>query len=760
MEKINDKIAKISLEADGNIVGESFIIQPDKNLAGKLGVLFGVIEVYNTNDTFLDGFLSAISDLKTEYYLPPFNLERGVEKRFEEAIARANRRIFAAINQSVEEMDLRNISAAIGLFHDNKVYLSSAGRVKGLFYRRKKNHELLIIDILSGNGEARFRPEPEKMFANILSGELSKRDGLLLLNEEFLAVFSQKELGETILTNDAAEAAKIIDESLREKVGKKNYYAVAVGPTAEPAVEMSPEKPIPAPAAPMTAASAEETVSTRPFRDHTASAAAERVGAKQPISVIHTPPTRKAVPPQNSIDRLLITQVRTEKYLTPSLLPQWQKILLVMATAAKKSGLYLLSQFKALSADAMNLIADWKNKSAATAATKRISHPPITPIHPNPAPADKYMSRDMEKAGDTDSDFDQPDEEPANDAPLDPPADPPEILIEEIAMPPEKTPEAASVLSGRINSFINAKIENFLALKKGQKIILVLGLILIFLFSQSIVMIGRASDKPQTSASSNSGLAKQIEDQLNSAEAENIFNNERGAVAAIRKARELLTQIPDKRLNKALRADLQSKIDQTARTLQKINQLDEPVVSGDFSVNSDISQTVGLAKTGKIFWAFDNVSQSLYRLDPAGNKITTVTTSLPQIKNVAAIDDKNLVLLAADKTYYKFDIAKGASSKIKPGKDWFQLKVPANTSVLIDPLLASSTIAMSVASEGYSFFLDGINGRVVAIDKNGILKRQFYSPKFTGASALVAAYKEKKLWVFNAGKAYQADIDF
>lgn len=756
VEKDTNKLAKMSLEADGNVVGDSFIIQPDKTLTAKLGVIFGVIEIYHVNDAFLDGFLSAVNDLKTEYYLPPFNLERGVEKRFEEAISRANRRIYSAVNQSIEEIDLRNVSAAIGLFHDNKIYLSSAGRIKGLFYRRKKNDELLIIDILSGNGEARFRPEPEKIFANILSGELAKRDALLLINEEFLGVFSQKELGETVLANSAVDAIRLIDDSLREKIAKKNFYAVAVSANGEAVAE--------APLVAKNELPISSNVSTRPFRDNPA--LATTVGHIAGRVALDAQPPRTArpgVPTQQSIDRLLITQVRTEKYLTPSLLPQWQKILVITLATGKKYFFYLLRQSKKLAIFTAKKISELKNRAPKTkpAETIRPSTNPLIvasqyqelisnreiPIEEMPADASQAME------------FNQDDGpvEPIYSVNFESPevtTKQPEILIEELEVA-VKTPENG--WTGKINKLLNAQIEKFLDLKKIQQIVFVAGLILLFIFSQSVVVIGRASDTAGNGSTITDDLATQIEKQLINAEAQNIFNDEAGALQSIKKARELLAEIPDKRSTKTLKSDWQAKIDEMARKLQKIVLLDNPAVAADFQTGGT---QAGLAKTGASFWSYDNAGKAINRLDTASGKITLATTSLSGIARLTAMDDKNLILMGEGKIYYKYNIAEKTAVKFKPAKDYFQIKLPAIASPLIDPSLASSTIAMSATSETYSFFLDGVNGRVTIIDKNGILKRQYYSEKFQGAGALALAVKDKKIWVFADGKAYQVDLDF
>jgi len=669
-------MAKLALEADGNIVGESFIVQTDKNSAAKLGVIFGVIEAYNINDVFLDGFLNAVNDLKTEYYLPPCNTEQGVEKRFEEAICRANRRIFSAINQSAEEIDLRNLSAAIGLWHGNRVYLSSSGRVKALFFRRKKNQELFIIDILSGNGEARFRPEPERIFANILSGEISNRDALMLINEEFLGFFSQKELGEAVLANDAANAAKAISDSLLEKIAKKNFYAVIVTPE--------------------TKAELIEPESAKP--------AELRV---EPLASV-PPPKKNDIPTQQSIDRLLFTQVRTEKYLTPSLLPPWQKILLVSWAAAKNSLIFLGRRLKKYS----------------LAAAKSISERLRAEKFPQPKIVRNQTVTDENSIAS--SDYPQ-------------------------------TAKPAASMTEKINCFLNAQIVKYLQLKRGQKIILTAGLIFIFLFSQSIVMIGRSADDSQNS-NANGLLAKQIEAQLDNAEAQNIFNDELGALASLKQARELLTQMPDKRSTKALKAGLQDKIKATAASLQKIKYLDDPASVASFSADP-AADIVGLAQTGKILWAYDNAGQNLLRFDPADGQLAPIAVPLPPIKRLTAIDSNNLILLA-DGSYYKFNIADGSAAKTKPSKDWFQLKLPVGASPLIDPSLASSTIAMSTASGNLSFFLDNQAGRIVITDKNGVLKRQYYSAALAGAGAFAVSTEAKKIWFYRTGQAYQIDLDF
>ncbi len=756
MEGINIKTAKLALEADGNIIGDSFIVQPEKDLAKKLGVLFGIIEIYNINDTFIDGFLEAINDLKTEYYLPPHNLERGIEKRFEEALARANRRIQNALTQSIEEVDCRNISAVLGVIFENKIYISSTGRIKGLFSRRKKSSELMLFDILAGSQEKAFKPESEKIFANILSGELSEKDALIFINEEFLGYFAQNDLADITLSNPPTEALKIIDTTLKEKIAKKNFYAVALRPDilvestaleqiesqrqtkiSEPATSADAPLPLrhsPAPTMPPTP--------LPPTRVET-----QTLNHKVDQAVVRN------IKPQQSIDHLIYTQVKTEKYLTPSLMPNWQKILIIIWGGLKKFTGATIIQTKKFSLGLASVI----KARAAKIKIKPAAQPTITLNNSTPTvnPAPITISESIEAtineniAALDDHNYDQDTLQASST----------EVLVDEAAnLSPSISDQS---LTDHINRWLNRQIVIFLNFRRTQKIAIVAALVLLFVFSQSIVMIGRSTDQASGTGSGYDQIAKNIETQLNTAEAQNIFNDEAGALAAIKKAKELLATIPTKRSTNSLKQQLTDKINTTSYTLQRITYIADPKLLADFNKSQNLSELVGMARTAKVFWVFDNANRNLLRVDTLTDKLELRTSSLPTIKKLTAIDDKSLLLQAKSGDYYKYDVAKNSATKIsKPAKEYFLLKNPTTISPLVDPPLASSTIAMSSEVDNYNWFLDGQLGKLIVFDKAGVLKKQYAANQFVSSSAFAAQYKEKKAWIFKAGKIYQIDLDF
>jgi hypothetical protein len=254
-------------------------------------------------------------------------------------------------------------------------------------------------------------------------------------------------------------------------------------------------------------------------------------------------------------------------------------------------------------------------------------------------------------------------------------------------------------------------------------------------------------------------IAKQIEDQLNTAEAQNIFNDETGALAALKKSKELLASIPDKRSTKSLKQQLTDKINTVSYGIQRITYLEDPALLTDFSKNQTLANIAGLALTEKVFWGFDNTNKNLLRWDSLNSELETRASDLSNIDKLSAIENKNLILLTQSGEYYKYEISKDLATKIsKPAKDYFETKNPTTISPLLDPPLASSTIAMSIESSGYSLFLDSQLGKLIIFDKNGILKKQQASAKFVSSTAFSVSIKDKKGWIFNNGNIYQIDL--
>ena len=717
MDKKQIKIAKLAIEADGNIIGESFVAKPEKDLASKLGVLFGVIEMYNVDDNFSHKLLEAVSDLKTEFYLPPYGTQSTPEKRFEESLARANRRLFSAFSESIEPIDLRNINVTIGLSRKNEVYLSQIGHGKAFLFHRKKNWEMLVLDILSDEDRPAEKPNPEKLFSSVLSGAVGENDGLLVCNEEFLGYFSQNELARTIDEHAPDEALKYLGDQIREKVAKANFYAIAIKPEQK-------EKLL-----------------------------AEDISQSKPI-------TSKSGGTQTSINKLLNTRAETEKYLAPSMMPNWQKALIISGGWLKKAGSVAFAKTSVAAVAVAKLAKDKLNQSKANKKIERVQETEVTPIpqpeidsaNDNQEEEINYNDFPTEKAEEQfevnekiTSDFKVTEEIESIQSPTE--------KITHLATPAKPAKVSSGKISNLINDWINDQIVKFLSLKLSQRVVLALALVLLFLFSQSIVWIGRAEESSSNRISSNNKAAQEIQRLIDNAEAQNIFNDEVGAMASIKKARETLEEIPDRWGNKDLRRQLTEKIDSTYRRLQKITVLD----SSKELINLGEGNYIGLARTTGLLWCFNNSTKELVSIEESGSA-KRFASQIPDISKLSAIDDRYLAVLAQDNSFYRYEVPKDEAVKTKPGKDYFTVKYPTPSPLLDPPLTASSTIR-NISSGEYHYILDKDNGRIVILDKNGAIKKQYYSEKIKVANSLIANTKDKKLWFLSGSSIYEIDTE-
>ncbi|MFA5047745.1 MAG: hypothetical protein WC516_01750 [Patescibacteria group bacterium] len=675
MEGFNVKISKISLESNNSIIGEAFISKPDKELLKRLGCLMGIIELVDLPDNFIDGFIQIISDLKTEYYLPPFENDYAVEKRFEECLSRANRRINKLVNESIEAVDLSNINVLTCLSHQDKIFISQIGRNQAFLFHRKNRYNSLIIDILAQSGERRAKTNQEKMFSNIISGSISERDSVFFCNDFVLGYLSQNEISEIIAERNYYMAAQEIEKILTEQDQENNFYGLIIQPEQR-------EKII--------------TTSALSVADETESE--NYTPGPIPVRV-----AKPAVPSQHSINRLLNTQAKTERYLAPSLMPNWKKVLLLSGLYGKKISFFLgikIGQGSKIIGHLVVKLAKRTSKSLPASSGKQISSvpqktlPDKEPATETAAPIAPQLSKSPEiesKSSLTDPNDDKNSHIDQNQLDGDDATKP--LLYRSQTAEKKSAPATlspAKILGGlksvkfrqlfafkeyssighNLNIFINGRIEKFLNLRKIQQVLLIIAFILIFLFSESIVWIGRSAENQNRKYTLDTQTTvQQINDRINEAEAQNIFNDEVGAKASLKNAKDLLAKIPDKKKYRQIRNDLTAKINNLDQILQKIVYVDSLKEIVDLSKNNTVVQAVGLTKVGSNILAFDNNSQSLYSVTAAGQITAHNLPGISGITQLKALDAKNIVLFDGVQKFYKYNLDKKTATTTLVSKD-------------------------------------------------------------------------------------------
>ena len=773
-------ISKLNMDSgQDSAVGDVFVAQPKPELKNKLGTIIGLIELFAQPDEFVDKFFEIINDLETEYYLPPFDNEGGLEKRFEECLQRANRRINKIINDFIIEIELKNINSFIGLISKNRIYLSQIGKSNALLFHRRKRHDYVIVDIFSQTGEKITKINQEKMFSNIINGTISEKDNLFFCNDSVLEYVSQNELMEIMAETDPFSALKEIERVLKPENKNNNFYAIAIESTIKE-IEDKKELPI--------------------------------------ISNSYQTSLAAVITPQTSINKLISTQEDTEKYLVPSMAPNWKKIIILLVSGFKKAIELFLKYFPKVLTGLLVII-----KTAGHYCWKKI--PPLTETVREIISKKKKDNRFIrEPRIKRDESITKNPNEPAITTIQDEETD--EIWIvgkrpDHLKFGPNQT------LLQKMSDWLNSQLAKFMALSRLQQILLTAIIILVFFFSQSLVWQGQIQTSSEKTGVSE--LISQTEAALNNGEAQNIFNDEEGSKQSLTTAQKLMAQIPNSKKYSDIKDKLQKRIDELEKSLQKISYIDQPNIIADLANQNQEAASQSIAKLGNYIFAFDNQNQNIYKIDLV--KKQTIARQLPEnfsdVRKIAALDENNIIILndqgglyqysfennssqsvlTSNETIADFSIYSGKIYTLKPDKNqifkhfpvetgynsgsaWIKdgTNVKEATALAIDsgiyviynqgeikyllngraePIdftrtdleISSPRQIFSESTSNYLYILDQNNNRLVVLDKNnGNLKIQYTTKEFSDMKSMVIESQEKKIYLLADKKIYSIDI--
>jgi hypothetical protein len=216
-----------------------------------------------------------------------------------------------------------------------------------------------------------------------------------------------------------------------------------------------------------------------------------------------------------------------------------------------------------------------------------------------------------------------------------------------------------------ISNWVNRQIAKIVKFNKLQKTLLILAILLAFAFSESIVWMGQASSAKK-SPNDPTVIALQIEDKLNLAEAQIIFNDEAGAKDYLQQARDLFAKIPDKKKYQALRSELQTKMDKLSQIIQKISYLENPQLITDLS--SDNAQIKGLSIYNKTLFVYDNANKTLYQIDLDKKQLSrTITIQNLNVNKILSLDAKNLLILDGSGNLSKYTLKASSTDPLLSG---------------------------------------------------------------------------------------------
>lgn len=190
---------------------DSFCFVPETKAERNLGFLYLVGELKNVLPK-TKGILTELAEIiKREYYRFP---QREVSESFKESLAKANEFLASEIKKE-NTIWLGNLRfAAISLAPDFLINFSKVGNLKILLLREGE-----IFDI---GEKINFAASPLKPFPNIVEGELTEKDRILVVTPEVFEVFDKEGVFQDLLeVKKPRQIKKIFKE--RKKILKEIF---------------------------------------------------------------------------------------------------------------------------------------------------------------------------------------------------------------------------------------------------------------------------------------------------------------------------------------------------------------------------------------------------------------------------------------------------------------------------------------------------------------------------------------------------------
>lgn len=197
-------------------------------LEGKtLGQLFALLEIENRDPQNHEVIVSLQQELTRRYYQSD---DFHVETAFEHALQATNERLQHLLTEDLGAW-LPKLNVVIGVLKESSLYLTVVGRTHAYLV-----HGQRIIDILETSaGAPQEEISPLKIFTNIISGQLSPDDSLLLCTTSLLDYLSQEKLKRLILEHRPAEVIQSLEELLSEAESSSSFGALILKLLPEPA---------------------------------------------------------------------------------------------------------------------------------------------------------------------------------------------------------------------------------------------------------------------------------------------------------------------------------------------------------------------------------------------------------------------------------------------------------------------------------------------------------------------------------------------
>lgn len=532
------------------------------------------------------------------YYAEDFSVERA----FESTLQEMNRKL-QTMEREMGSENISNLHLLAGVVHQGSIHFSSCGDLNAYLVQGNR-----IMNILEESGQGHEDAHP-RMFGHIVSGDLHPKGTVLSCTPNFLDYFSLEKLKKTVENRSVAEGAEQLNTLLMESENGDAFGALLLQtePHAErssPPIGLHPEQP----------------------------GALERLNEE----IVH----RAGLDSMN----VLVHQERaTSELLTPSLWPLFKKVVGRLGSSSSDIGRRLFGQSVSMRPRSI--------RTSPPEEARETPPPSRSQRETDGAPIARMtltLLSGVFKAL---------------------------LMITQrvLAALAEGGRMALSLIRPRQHHLVRARfqqfpqsfgqrllriLDRFAKLSRPRKILLLLAVLFLFLFAQSIINHGQKNEVAQNQASFTQRL-DQVTKSLIEAEAAMNYGNQDGAQTYLQTALEGLTAIPanEKSVNEERRV-LEERTAKLQAQIQKLTILDQPSVFRDLSSLGPDIRLQRISLLGSELYGFNESNGSAYALTETPSLAGEGGLGLAPIVQAASADQQKILLLRQDSTFAQFNDGK------------------------------------------------------------------------------------------------------
>lgn len=235
MENILNKISHIVIETvkTDEITSKTFSSKPVPEKERKIGKIFGCISIHAKDPRLPDFINFVVEQIKLNYQLQssdeknPASLEINIESALENALSKTNIEIFAYLEKEKISFDLKKINILAAVLRERELVFSIAGSINAYLIHQKMNGGYQIINVHENYAAIAGEINPLKFFTQTIYGQIHPNDTAVFCTFNVLDYLSLEKIKNIITQNDHSGSSKYF-KTILSSVSIPNHFLITL----------------------------------------------------------------------------------------------------------------------------------------------------------------------------------------------------------------------------------------------------------------------------------------------------------------------------------------------------------------------------------------------------------------------------------------------------------------------------------------------------------------------------------------------------